>query len=164
MSTTIVGERFFIYACKAKAKQPIWSDDLRVGTPPAWMIELAEQVKLIEPELLRGAMLSAVIEPFAGSLFLWYSERMTTKLRVHFDGRVLVPEEPVDLPIGESVEIRVGIATRESIGAPGTPSSVLAAALSEPHISSEDVAELERTIVDSKLPAGSGVDFDGNSQ
>jgi hypothetical protein len=25
-----------------------WSDDLRVGTPPAWMIELAEQVKLIE--------------------------------------------------------------------------------------------------------------------
>src|ERR1700683_3420469 len=48
MSTTIVGERFFIYACKAKAKGPIWSDDLRVGTPPAWMIELAEQVKLIE--------------------------------------------------------------------------------------------------------------------
>ena len=36
MSTTIVGERFYIYACKAKAKQPIWSDDLRVGTPPAW--------------------------------------------------------------------------------------------------------------------------------
>ena len=48
ISTTIVGERFFIYACKAKAKQPIWSDDLRIGTPPAWMIELAEQVKLIE--------------------------------------------------------------------------------------------------------------------
>ena len=51
---------------------PIWSDDLRVappGSPPAWMIELAEQVKLIEPELLRGALLptgvivgSAVIE------------------------------------------------------------------------------------------------------
>src|ERR1700683_3938034 len=59
MSTTIVGERFFIYACKAKAKQPICSDDLRVGTPPAWMIELAEQVKLIEPALLRGAMFSA---------------------------------------------------------------------------------------------------------
>jgi hypothetical protein len=46
MSTTIVGERFFIYACKAKATPvPIWSDDLRAGTPPAWMIELAEQVK-----------------------------------------------------------------------------------------------------------------------
>ena len=60
MTTTIVGERFFIYACKAKAKQPIWSDDLRVGTPPAWMIELAEQVKLIEA----GAILpTGVIVP-----------------------------------------------------------------------------------------------------
>jgi hypothetical protein len=40
MSTTNVGERFFIYACKAKATPvPIWSDDLRAGTPPAWMIE-----------------------------------------------------------------------------------------------------------------------------
>ena len=82
MSTTIVGERFFIYACKAKAKQPIWSDDLRVGTPPAWMIELAEQVKLIEA----GAILptgvivgSAVIESVtppdpsdAGALFRWH--------------------------------------------------------------------------------------------
>src|SRR4051812_35944260 len=70
-STRIVGERFYIYACKTKATPPVavWSDDLRVGAPPAWMIELAEQVKLIEPELLRGALLptgvivgSAVIE------------------------------------------------------------------------------------------------------
>jgi len=76
---------------------------------------------------------------------------MTTKFRVHLDGRVLVPEEPVDLPIG-SVEIRVGVATHQSVGAPGTPSVVLAAALSEPHVSSEDVAELERIIADSKLP------------
>jgi hypothetical protein len=65
VSMRIVGERFYIYACKAKATRPIWSDDLRVAQPPAWMIELAEQVKLIEP----GAMLptgvivgSAVIE------------------------------------------------------------------------------------------------------
>jgi len=26
----------------AKAKPPIWSDDLQVGNPPAWMIELGE--------------------------------------------------------------------------------------------------------------------------
>ena len=42
-----------------------WSDDLRVGTPPGWMIELAEQVKLIEPgALLPTGMIvgSAVIE------------------------------------------------------------------------------------------------------
>src|SRR5438093_13638011 len=70
-STTIVGQRFYIYACKAKATSPvpIWSEDLRVATPPVWIIELADQVKMIEPELLRGALLptgvivgSAVIE------------------------------------------------------------------------------------------------------
>ena len=33
---------------EGEGREPIWSDDLRVGTPPAWMIELAEQVKLIE--------------------------------------------------------------------------------------------------------------------
>jgi hypothetical protein len=89
---------------------------------------------------------------------------MRTRFRVHFDGRVLVPEEPIDLPIGQSVEIRVGVATCESVGAPGTPSAVLAAALSEPHVSSDDVAELERTIADSKLPPGSGIDFQRDSQ
>ena len=83
-----------------------------------------------------------------------------TKLRVHFDGRVLVPEEPVALPTGQSVEIRVVLAPHGGSGAPGTPSAVLAAALSEPHVSSEDVAELERIMADSKLPAASGVDFD----
>ena len=60
-----MGERFYIYAPKTKATPPvppavpIWSDDLRVappGSPPdlrsaAWMIELAEQVKLIEPRV-----------------------------------------------------------------------------------------------------------------
>lgn len=27
------------------------------------------------------------------------------RFRAHYDGRVLVPEEPVDLPIGESLEV-----------------------------------------------------------
>jgi hypothetical protein len=57
INTTILGERFYIYACKAKANRPIWSRDLRVATPPSWMIELAEQVRMIEPELRRGASL-----------------------------------------------------------------------------------------------------------
>src|SRR3954454_11023158 len=48
-ATRIIGQRFWIYACKSKAKLPIWSNDLRVGTPPGWMIELAEQIKLITP-------------------------------------------------------------------------------------------------------------------
>jgi hypothetical protein len=60
-STNIVGERFYIYACKARARAlppppivPVWSDDLRVAAPPppAWMIELAEQVRMIEPGTL----------------------------------------------------------------------------------------------------------------
>src|SRR5581483_4135603 len=68
-STQIIGRRFWIYASKgqgARGKgQGIWSQDLSVANPPAWMIELAEQVRLIEP----GAILptgvivgSAVIE------------------------------------------------------------------------------------------------------
>ena len=68
-STRIVGERFYIYASKGAGKAAVWSADLRAGTPPAWMVELAEQIRMIEPELLGGAMLptgvivgSAVIE------------------------------------------------------------------------------------------------------
>jgi predicted transcriptional regulator len=88
-STSIVGERFYIYACKKKlsvasCQLPVkaWSDDLRVGSPPAWMIELAEQVKMIEPELLTaGALLptgvivgSAVIERVsqADDMYRWH--------------------------------------------------------------------------------------------
>ena len=95
--TTIVGERFYIYACKKKwpvasGQWPVkaWSDNLRVGTPPLWMIELAEQVKLIEPDfdkpsravvmLPTGVIVgSAVIERVtppdpgdAGALFRWH--------------------------------------------------------------------------------------------
>ena len=46
--TRIIGERFYLYASKAKAARPIWSDDLRVATPPKWMLQLAEQVGMIE--------------------------------------------------------------------------------------------------------------------
>jgi hypothetical protein len=92
-STRIVGERFYIYACKARAIPPIppvsppaavWSDDLRVAAPPPprWMIELAEQVRMIEPGALlpTGVIVgSAVIERVtppdpadAGALFRWH--------------------------------------------------------------------------------------------
>ena len=63
--TRVVGERFLIYVCKARATTAaaaaagavVWSADLRAGSPPdfdelsrvAWMIELAEQVRMIEP-------------------------------------------------------------------------------------------------------------------
>lgn len=70
--TSIIGERFHIYASKTKLaadswKLPAktWSDDLQLATPPAWMIELAEQIRLIDPDqpLPTGVIVgSAVIE------------------------------------------------------------------------------------------------------
>ena len=63
--TNMIGRRFYIYAAKVRARVPIWSDDLQVGKPPAWMIELARQMNLIPPdaELPTGVIVgSAVIE------------------------------------------------------------------------------------------------------
>lgn len=53
-ATRIVGERFHIYASKSpalrRAQDRLWSRDLSMaGDPPAWLIDLAMQVKLIEP-------------------------------------------------------------------------------------------------------------------
>lgn len=69
--TTRIGERFYLYAAKAKSRPPVWSDDLAVGRPPAWMLELARQVKLIESEwvglptgvIVGTAMIDRVIAP-----------------------------------------------------------------------------------------------------
>jgi hypothetical protein len=50
---------------------PIWSADLRVATPPQWMLELAEQVGMIEAGALlpTGVIVgSAVIERVSGPL------------------------------------------------------------------------------------------------
>lgn len=40
---------------------------------------------------------------------------MTKSITVHFDGHVLVPEEPIDLPIGQTfkVHVQIGTATEE---------------------------------------------------
>lgn len=86
-STRIVGQRFHIYASKSPAKT-IWSRDLAMPGEalPEWMIELAEQVKLIAPgtELPTGVIVgSAVIERVSqiGSIYRWHLrdvERATT--------------------------------------------------------------------------------------
>ena len=73
--TRIIGQRFHIYAAKkqlsvASLQLPVkaWSRDLGVAEGlPEWMIELAEQVGMIEPDALgglpRGVIVgSAVIE------------------------------------------------------------------------------------------------------
>src|SRR5687768_17403171 len=72
-STRIVGERFYIYASKRKSpvasgQWPVKSAD-NIAVPrepvPGWMVELAEQVKMIEAGVLlpTGVIVgSAVIE------------------------------------------------------------------------------------------------------
>ena len=80
--TRIIGERFYIYASKAKAARPSWSDDLRVATPPKWMIELAEQAAMIEQGailptgvIVGSAATEKVTPPDAadlGGLFHWH--------------------------------------------------------------------------------------------
>lgn len=84
-STSIIGERFWIYASKGKTKRAVWSRDLEVAMPPAWMIELAEQLKMIEPELLKADLPTGVI---VGSAVI---ERVTS----------IAPPHPGPLPEGE---------------------------------------------------------------
>lgn len=75
---------------------------------------------------------------------------MMTTLKVHFDGRVLVPEQPVDLPIGKSLEVKIG-----NIAVPITASTenktvaqLLAVVKAPPHVTAEDAAELDRSIAE----------------
>jgi hypothetical protein len=60
-STRIVGRRFYIYASKGTGNRgqgtgKAWSKDLAMPDEklPAWMIELAEQVGMIQPGELEG--------------------------------------------------------------------------------------------------------------
>jgi hypothetical protein len=71
-ATSIVGERFWIYASKgpavkAKPAAKIWSADLAVpgdvDTPLPWMVELANALRLFPEKLPTGVIVgSAVIE------------------------------------------------------------------------------------------------------
>ena len=90
--TRVIGRRFHIYASKGTAKKAVWSRDLVVPgeAPPAWMIELAGQVGMIEPGALallpRGVIVgSAVIEKVSrvDSMYRWHlaDVRRATKLR-----------------------------------------------------------------------------------
>ena len=92
ISTKIIGERFYIYASKRRGQisevssfssgtgadlRHLTSDNLAKGMPPAWMIELAEQIKMIEPDALlpTGVIVgSAVIEKVSqvDSVFRWH--------------------------------------------------------------------------------------------
>jgi hypothetical protein len=32
---------------------------------------------------------------------------MTSTLQAHFDGKVIIPDEPVDIPVGQTLEIEI---------------------------------------------------------
>ena len=44
---------------------------------------------------------------------------MTTAFRAHFDGKAIVPEEPVDLPTDCVLEIKVSLAEESETAATG---------------------------------------------
>ena len=75
--TRIIGERFLIYASRSPAKRS-WSSDLAMPHGlPDWMLELAEQIKLIpaDLELPTGVIVgSAVIEKVSrvDSMYRWH--------------------------------------------------------------------------------------------
>jgi len=94
--TRIIGERFFIYACKGsgvrgQGLEKIWSRDLAApgAALPDWMIELAEQIGVIEPGTLlpTGVIVgTAVIEKVSqvsGGFYGWHlvDVRCAKKLR-----------------------------------------------------------------------------------
>ena len=86
--TRIIGERFHIYAAKGSAvggrglAKAVWSRDLSGrGEPPAWMIELAEQVgssgtvlkRLLRSALQAGRRARAETEIGEGAVSLGYA-------------------------------------------------------------------------------------------
>ena len=71
---------------------------------------------------------------------------MTTVFRGHFDGSVLVPEQPLDLPVGRSLEFRIQDIAPAPV-ANVTASALLAAVRSGPCVLREDAVELERLII-----------------
>lgn len=85
---------------------------------------------------------------------------MTTKLRAQFDGKTLVPLDPVDLPIGQVLDIEVNDISSPQHMRPGSAQAILQAIAQPPHLSKEDVDELERAIRENELPARNEGIFD----
>jgi len=82
---------------------------------------------------------------------------MTTNLRAHFDGKVLIPVGSVDLPAGQELELRV---TPVSEAKSGSGDAILRAVSQPPHLSKADVDELERLMDEGKTGANSAGVFD----
>jgi hypothetical protein len=75
-----------------------------------------------------------------------------TRIRAQFDGKVLIPTEPVDLPTDRVFEIEV----RDEEPPVGSPAAILKVMRSPPHVSPDIVDELERAIEDGRMPPTEG--------
>jgi predicted DNA-binding antitoxin AbrB/MazE fold protein len=64
-------------------------------------------------------------------------------IRARFDGKVFIPEQPVELPVGQIVEIQLSGSSAQS---KGSAAALLEAMKNLPKIPDEDVAEMERLI------------------
>ncbi len=52
-----------------------------------------------------------------------YNEDMSVRLRAHFDGRVIVPDEPLDVPVNQPLTVSIDT----PVPVPGDTASKLAA-------------------------------------
>ncbi len=76
-----------------------------------------------------------------------------TTLRATFDGKVLVPEGAVDLPVGKVLEVQVTeVADLPDDLRPGSPAAILKLMRSLPPIPREDLDEMERHIKEGQRP------------
>lgn len=77
---------------------------------------------------------------------------MTTKLRAQFDGKSLVPLEPVNLPIGEVLEVEVRNTESSRKPRKGSPELLLRIMDTLPKLTHEDVEALEQSIKQGQIP------------
>ena len=79
-------------------------------------------------------------------------------IRAHFNGKVFVPTEPVDLPKDQEVDIEIHEVDVNP--PPGSRAALLKVMRESPGISSEDAEELLRVIEEGKLPVNDKRAFD----
>ena len=76
-------------------------------------------------------------------------------------GRTVELEAPLPYPDGELLRVSVQALVDEPV--PGSPAAVRRAMHEPPHLSTEDLAELEAAIENGKLPVSSRSIFEGPS-
>ncbi len=82
-------------------------------------------------------------------------------MRAQFDGKVLVPCDPVELDEGRVYNIQVEATPDHPRG---SPAALLSAMHEPPHLANDEVDELERLIEEGKLPVNFAGPFDEETE